>query len=939
MPLTGNPLRNVLILILLTNFIPSRSSPQAMPEEFNTIFRRAEGCAGRFQFDSAIALGYTGYNGLVKMRGRTDAGAVRFLMQIALTHMRAGREDSAEILIKRVLAVRERLYGPKHRSLFEPLLSLANVYRREGMYREAGACLNRAKNICIATRGKSHPEYGKILEEIAEYDWEQGKAPEAEQGFREAGTVLEKTLKPGSLLDLLECLDETAAMESDLGHSEQAEALYRKALSLKFLPANESDPLVARTAMKLAQLLLKRGVLSEVESLLVAAQEMQRSSYQGDHPDLARSTLRLAEYYHAVHKENLSDSAFRETERIVRETLGERNSLMAECLMAYSRFCRDQNRLPEALQFASRTLSIVRDNFLRNAGALRQSDALASYYTLRSALDLFVSLARRTKMDDPAMGELVATILATKGLASDFLIARSQPTPAKEEPALRALRERFRLVRYQLAEAEGGGFVGKNVRSERLRLDSLENVSAQLESELARRSVTPSDPMSHLGTTLKVLSSRLPDRATLVEFLKYQDVEDIRRSGRPRYLAVLLHSDGTFSHHDLGFSGTIDALVALYQKHLRTLAAGGAPISDITMKEFWQIVSPLYNQVWKPFAAKIAPGAPLFISPDGSLNLLSFASLMDDQGKYLVESHPIHYLTAGRDLAREDVRGELARGLVGFGNPDYNASVRLRSGKKKPAKGSIASAPPDRHEARNVRPGCGVLNELRVDSLPGTKKEVLEMVRSWRKEHDLDTTRVFLGSDASEEQFKRNAPGHHTIHIATHGYCVSEECGPGTQWVAYSPDSRFVGENPLLLSGLLLAGANLHGKGADSTGAEDGMLTAAEVSAMDLKGTELVLLSTCESNLGTAGEEDGAGILQRAFQMAGARAVVSPLWELPEEETMRFMDDLFSGNAASLPELIQKAALKRIAELRAQGKYAHPYIWGGFTGTGDWKIR
>ena len=146
-----------------------------------------------------------------------------------------------------------------------------------------------------------------------------------------------------------------------------------------------------------------------------------------------------------------------------------------------------------------------------------------------------------------------------------------------------------------------------------------------------------------------------------------------------------------------------------------------------------------------------------------------------------------------------------------------------------------------------------------------------------------------------------------------------------------------ISENPLLLSGLLLAGANLHGEGADSLGAEDGILTAEEISSMDLRGTQMAVLSACETGLGEVKSGEGVYGLRRAFQMAGARSLVVSLWPVSDRATAEMMSQIYSSRSESLPKLMQKIAKKQIAKLKRTGQPTHPYSWGGFIAIGDWK--
>jgi CHAT domain-containing protein len=347
----------------------------------------------------------------------------------------------------------------------------------------------------------------------------------------------------------------------------------------------------------------------------------------------------------------------------------------------------------------------------------------------------------------------------------------------------------------------------------------------------------------------------------------------------------------------------------------------------------------LYDLVWRKIEPYLPQHDRLFIAPDGALNLISFATLMDEKGKYLIEKHPIHYLSAGRDLIRiSQDSTQSGEGLLALGDPDYNATASQRISNEKTFAVRSASTT-EVGTTRNVRSNCGALSEMKASPLPNTKAEVDAIANFF------PSSNVFDGRAASEENFKKNAAGRKAIHIATHGYFISGEC----QEKLAKKSESYVGENPLLQSGLLLAGANLHGSDIKNDEAEDGIVTALEVSAMDLRGTELVVLSACETGLGRVEQGEGVYGLRRAFQMAGAKTVVSSLWQVPDKETAKFMRELYarmsntskrgSARMATYPELMQKVALERITELRERGRPTHPYTWGGFIATGDWKIK
>jgi CHAT domain-containing protein len=139
-------------------------------------------------------------------------------------------------------------------------------------------------------------------------------------------------------------------------------------------------------------------------------------------------------------------------------------------------------------------------------------------------------------------------------------------------------------------------------------------------------------------------------------------------------------------------------------------------------------------------------------------------------------------------------------------------------------------------------------------------------------------------------------------------------------------------ENPLLRSGLALAGANTfleHGN--LSIEAEDGILTAEDVSGLDLLTTELVVLSACETGLGEVRTGEGVFGLRRAFVLAGAKTLVMSLWKVPDAQTRELMEDFYQRILNGHPRIDALCE----AQLEMKKKYPHPFYWGAFICQGD----
>ena len=202
---------------------------------------------------------------------------------------------------------------------------------------------------------------------------------------------------------------------------------------------------------------------------------------------------------------------------------------------------------------------------------------------------------------------------------------------------------------------------------------------------------------------------------------------------------------------------------------------------------------------------------------------------------------------------------------------------------------------------------------------------------------------MLIGRDASEAAFKREAPGHRVLHLATHGFFLNGDCASaptGTRGVGglTSAGARRPAENPLLLSGLALAGANRRASAGPDE--DDGILTAEEVASLDLSGVEWAVLSACDTGVGEIRAGEGVFGLRRAFQVAGARTVVMSLWSVDDQATRAWMRALYEGRfqrKLSTADAVHQASLSMLRDRRAKGLSTHPFYWAAFVAAGDWR--
>lgn len=310
----------------------------------------------------------------------------------------------------------------------------------------------------------------------------------------------------------------------------------------------------------------------------------------------------------------------------------------------------------------------------------------------------------------------------------------------------------------------------------------------------------------------------------------------------------------------------------------------------------------LYKLIWQPLEKYLEGVKTIYYSPDGVLHKVSFAALGTDKNLFLCDNYRINTVSTTAKVylpKNSEISSNITANI--FGGINYNT---------------------DKTETEIWSYLEGTLNETQIINFFLEDKKI--------------KTNYYTESNASEEIFKKISPDCNILHLATHGffYPSSEEETKDTSENLFASRSgrsgfgveQFVkNKNPLMRSGLVLAGANDVWQKQYSEDKEDGVLTALEVTSVDLRKTQLVVLSACETGLGDIRGTEGVYGLQRAFKMAGAKFLIMSLWEVPDKETEEFMTTFYS-KLLNLKD-IKLAFTQTQREMRV--KYG-PYFWAAF---------
>lgn len=892
--------------------------------------------------------------------------------------MRAtGRYAEAEDLYNLAVSLSEKMYGHGHPETAYKYAALASLFRLTGRCDDAVRCYQTALEIRRTAVQYNESEIAQILRDLGSAYSDQGRYARAEQMYLEALELRQQLL--GESHGLVGELHETIAnLYLTWGREGDAREVLEKALKIKRGFFGVRHPALVTTLQSLADVLSSEGRFDSAAVLL-----KQALGIISDQPDWqlrakAECLLRLAglqlENGHADRAEQLAREArgihgqflsptdprlasdfdmiaracahqqkHRQAAQVFDSIIAFDPSLsvfstpaIAQGYEDYAAYCLEHGRDSMALRLATGAYRIRRQHLQDAAQVMSEHDALVFAGRLRSARDLLLSAYLESRRDGTNPGDsALALILSSKDAVTDGMMERARLPRLHRDSVASSLSDSLRYVRVRLAGLYLKG--PQNDRSELYdrRLAELSSTKRRLEEEVARR--VGFNTESHRGTGWSGLEGAniLPGDARLIEFIRFDRVSRDHGRARPSYVAGILGGTAPPKLVELDAADLIDSCVARYRAHIESVAESGAPPGPEAQRQYFEISRRLYQHVWQPIAGEVPDSAAILIAPDGELNLISFAGLLVPDGKYLIERHAVHYVTssaeAGRSL-RPEVQGS---GLLALGDPDFDVAA---SSSDRAIDAAHASSLTRTDMLGSLRSACREIDSLKLHRLAGAREEVSRVAAFWDRGRVGPST-TLTGADASEANFKWAAPGHEVIHLATHGFFLHPECrssNPGLQGPAAA---RVANDNPLLLSGICLAGANRFRQLTDSTAIEDGILTAEEVCSLDLSGTDWVVLSSCESGLGRVVTGEGIYGLRRSFLMAGARTVFSTLWQIPDWTTQELMRRLYTSDGTSVPARLQAAACATIADLRRRGQPDHPYNWAAFIAVGAWQSR
>ncbi len=920
----------------------------------------------------------------------------RSLFSLGVIRAMGGDYAGAEPIFARVLAIREAHLPPEHEDMASSINALANIRYLLSDFAGALPLYRRSLAIAESVGGPLDAQAISIRGNVANTLIKLAAYRQARAVLDRQIDLLES--EGLEIEDLGYAYSLLGAVFTALEDHQEALRVRRRSLEIREVFHPENHPRIAESLLNMGNTLCKLGRLEEGVPLIERAREIWKTQYGPEHPyissfdatlaqialeqgrlgearqlgeralaiceqSIGPETPRAAEILRSLGCVALEEGRYEESRekletavRIVAQQIGAHHPLVAEygCDLARLALCTGEPRT--AMEQALSAAEIQVENLRLTLRALPERQAL--HYARRARLPLDLALSAIHDVDDPELTARVWDVLIrSRALVFDAMAARTRRTVLAIDSTAAERLETFQRGSTRLANLIVRGPEDADPIVYRQMIEDARIEMENAERSLTREGASPGRAEAQIGRA--EVFDALPDGSGLVSYVRYQRHQagpSNAFEARPWYRVFVLPGSGSAPVTlDIGDAGGFDALIADWR---REAGRPPAPDDDRTarIRAYRDVGNVLRELIWDPIAARLDDPRRVFVVPDGQFYLLNLAALPAPGGGYLLESSlRFHHLSAEREIAasqaamprdggpaRATESGADRDGALVVGAPDFDRSptasaTSVRAPGREPAASFAA-----RRLFRGRRPDCADLRSRRFEPLPDSRREAQEIAALWSNRSanrargpatsgSQDTGVLLLtGSGASETAFKEAAPGKRILHLATHAYFLDPQCLAESEGVGIY--------NPLLLSGLALAGANHRQESASDS--DDGILTAQEIAALDLSATRWAVLSACETGIGEIQSGEGVLGLQRAFRMAGARSLITSLWSVEDEAARHWMGAFYRAAAeegSDTAESVRTASLAVLRERAGEGPDAHPFFWAAFVASGDWR--
>lgn len=877
-----------------------------------------------------------------KTAGKESVEYAQSLHNLGYLNWRMGNNEKAEIYYLEAKAIKEKAGKREAPDFAQTLNNLAAVYVGLGSYEKAEPLYLEAKEIREKVLGKLSPDYAQSLNNLALLYWDLGHYEKAESLHLEAKAIREKIVGKEHL-DYAQSLNNLAALYTDMGNYQKAEPLHLESNDIQKKKLGTEHPDYALSLNNLAALYIQMGDFAKAEQIHLESNAIMEKALGKEHPHYSANLANLGNMYLDMGNYQKAEPLLLEAGAIREKTLGKEHPDYARSVNILGILYRETGDYKKAVSLSLEALSIrekvlgkdhpdfskslndlalaywASGNFtvagpaIREAGKSKKalllkasrylSEQELASYTAKFYIELNqgFSFARY----DPAVaGDWYDNTLFFKGFMLNT--ASRANTLALNDPASSEIYLRFKSFHRRL------GLEYTKPIAERADVAALESQANALEKELVRSVAGFGEAIRQVGWQ-EVQKALKPGEAA-IEFIRF-NYYNPKTTDSVLYAALLLKPGMEVP----------DFITLFEEKQLQSILSPLATQGSSGLNELYggKAGHALYQLIWSPIEPQLGAVKTIYLSPAGLLHRLNLTAIPTGRpNESIGKRYTIATVTSTRQRVAVPPNANATASI--FGGIRYEMdSTAIPQGR--------ANEPAHRDRGLTFSQTDSTLRGDTWAYLKYSEKEA-DNVQSILQKAGYQAT-ANKGYAATEEAFKqlsKDQVSPRILHLSTHGFFFPDPQSKGTrQSTVDGAEPVFkVSDNPMIRSGLILAGANhawVTGKPLGNR--EDGILTAYEISQMDLRGTELVVLSACETGLGDIQGNEGVYGLQRAFKIAGAHNLIMSLWQVPDLQTQEMMTVFYQK---WLDEKMTVRDALKAAQEEMQRKRYEPFYWAGF---------
>lgn len=810
-------------------------------------------------YSEAIRLGTEALNLFSKALGTEHPDYATLLSNLANYNASSGNYSEAIHLETEALNIRKKVLGTEHLVYATSLNNLATYNSSLGNYSEAIRLGTDALNIRAKVLGTEHPDYATSLSNLAAYNSSLGNYSEAIRLSTEALNIRTKALGTEHP-DYAVSLASLANYNSSLGNYSEAIRLGTDALNIFSKTLGTEHPHYATTLNNLADYNASLGNYSEAIRIETMALNICQKQFGKRHPNYAILLDNLARYN--CYSGNYSEAAHlsKEVLNIYEKVYGKKHAYYITMLgnsVFYNIAANNLSEVNHDITECTNLLSSLIKNTFVNLTAYERRLFWNRY---KIWLENYIHNFAYKIRNDTLSANGYNSVLMSKGLLLNSDIEFSTLVQESGDEKSMTLYNELRSLRKQIDE-----LYKKTIAERPVKLDSLERIADDKEHELLRHSKLYGDYTHNLVIDWKQILEKIDIKDVVVEFVSFSSVKD-----SIMYIAYILHKDMKAPQ-----------MIPLFEEK---------KLKNIRLQDYYTSDA-INNLVWQPLKEFIKDAENVYFSPSGELYNIAIESVPSS----IIGNKKLYRLTSTRELV--------------LGKSDKKQdNAAIYGGLRYDLKNVIPVADSNRHFEKtgtddftsyyNITDSLYAYRDASSlpEYLPATKTEAENIEKALKS--SVIKTKLYTDTTGTETSFKALSGKHiDIIHIATHGFYWKERELTGFQMIPLQDNllNRYTEDKALARSGLLFAGANTALKGKKlPIYVDDGILTAKEITALDLRGLDLVVLSACQTGLGEI-TGDGVFGLQRGFKKAGANTLMMSLWNVDDNATQILMTQFYKN--------------------------------------------